>query len=83
MSGSSWNDGTTTEVDVRKPLSIGFTLAERTARYSQSSQTIVPAMAIGKYGASVASQLAIASVSTVRSSTGVAERGARRVVRIG
>src|ERR1700744_1667498 len=53
MSGSSWNDGTMTEVVVRKSLTMAGAVAERITRYSHSNQTMVPAIAIGMYGTTV------------------------------
>ena len=50
MSGSSWNDGTITEVVASKSFTTGRARCERMNRYSHRPQTMAPAMATGKYG---------------------------------
>ena len=47
MSGSSWKDGTTTEVVVEKSLTVGRALLDKITRYSHRAQTTRPAKATG------------------------------------
>ena len=49
MPGSSWKDGTITEVVVRKSVTMGLALRDSTTRYSHRPHTMVPATASGKY----------------------------------
>jgi hypothetical protein len=64
MPGSSWNDGTTTEVDARWSLTIGRAVCDMTNRANQTLHTIVPAMAIGTNGRATSNAAPIASMVT-------------------